>query len=219
MPHKWLAFSTFGLLTVIIIGILYVQSRPLDLDAYLQKDEQSSLTLTQPTVTVVNPSLGSVDAPVTLVMFADFTCYPCKQLADSILAVMKTYPQDVRFVWKDMPQLDTSSIATQAAVAAHCADRQGKFWEYADELFARQAALSTANDLLNIAENLFLDTDRFSSCMETQDTLPIVERDYEEGTALGLLAAPTLFVNGTSYTGALSTDQLLSYVEEALANN
>ncbi len=219
MPHKWLAFATFGLLTIIVLAILYVQSRPLDLDAYLEKNQESSLTLTEPTITVVNPMLGSVEASVTLVMFADFTCYPCKQLAESILAIMKTYPQDVRFVWKDMPQYETSSVATQAAVAAHCADRQGKFWEYADELFREQATLDSADDLLNIAGTVSLDVDRFSSCVETQDTFPIVERDYEEGRALGLLASPTLFINTISYTGTLSTDQLLLYVEEILANN
>lgn len=219
MPHKWLAFFTFGLLTVIVLSILYVQSRPLDLDAYLEEQGEQGNTLTEPTITIVNPSLGSAEATVTLIMFADFTCYPCKQLAESILAVMKTYPQDVRFVWKNMPQYEASSVATQAAVAAHCADRQGKFWEYADELFAQQTTLDSADDLLTTATMVSLDADRFTSCMETQDTFPIVERDYEEGRALNLLASPTLFINNTSYTGALSTDQLLSYVEEILAND
>ena len=196
-----------------------MQSRPLDLDAYLQEQEEHGNTLTKPTVTIINPSLGSVEATVTLIMFADFTCYPCKQLAESVLAVMKTYPQDIRFVWKDMPQYEASSVATQAAVAAHCADRQGKFWEYADALFAQQTTLDSADDLLTVAHTVSLDVDRFTSCMETQDTFPIVERDYEEGQALNLLASPTLFINNTSYTGALSTDQLLSYVEEILAIN
>ena len=219
MPHKWLAFFAFGLLTVMVLAIFYVQSRPIDLDASIKVAQEEAGTLAEPTVTVVNPMLGSADAHITLVLFADFTCQPCKELAASILEVIKTYPQDVRLVWKDAPQYETSSVAAQSAVAAHCADRQGKFWEYADELFTNQTTLDAAEDLLHAAQSVSLDIERFNTCMETQDTLPIVERDYKEGRALGLVASPTLFLNDMPYTGALSFEQLLTYVEEELSNN
>lgn len=170
----------------------------------------------QPTVTFVNPSRGAETPAVTVVEFADFQCDACKTLSDNLEVLLRDYPDAVRVVWKDMPNEEAHPVATPAAVAAHCADRQGKFWEYHDLLFERQTYLSE-DELTKIAVEAGLDTDAFARCYDARDTLGIVRKDYEEGLALGILATPTIFIGTESYAGALSSEQLSALIQEALA--
>jgi protein-disulfide isomerase len=67
-----------------------------------------------------------------------------------------------------------------------------------------------------IASSLGLDIEKFQTCYEQRDTLPIVTKDFEEGIALGLTSTPSLYVGDDVYTGALTTDALLNIVEDAL---
>jgi protein-disulfide isomerase len=92
-------------------------------------------------VTNVNPKKGAEEPVVQIIEFDDFECRHCSQLADDLDAVVETYPDKVQVVWKDMPNTSTHPHAEQAAIAAHCAKRQGKFWEYHDQLFAQQSLI------------------------------------------------------------------------------
>lgn len=133
----------------------------------------------------------------------------------SLEAILKTYPDQVRLVWKDLPNESAHPLATPAAIAAHCADRQGAFWEYHDALFARQSVLSEAV-FTQIAQEIGLDTEKFQNCHDSRDTLPIVKKDYEEALALGLTATPTLFVGEEVFVGAVTLADLQEAVENAL---
>lgn len=214
MKHKWLAFTSFAALALVVVVFFYYQSTPIDLESYFAETEIESIT--QPTTTFVNPSKGLEDAEIVMVVFSDFDCFACKQLANSIDIVIATFPENVRVVWKNMPQESADSLATSYAEAAHCADRQERFWEYHDELFNRQSYLNE-DQLLQVASDLELDVERFVSCYTSQDTAAIVMRDYEEGLGLDLLAAPTIFLNGESLVGAVSTETLISSVQQILA--
>src|SRR5690606_38065167 len=153
----------------------------------------------------------------TLVVFSDFECPACKQLDTSLEVVLRTRPEEVRVVWKDMPNESAHPNATPAAVAAHCADRQGKFWEYHDALFERQTFLDPTL-FAPLAAELGLDEGAFARCYDALDTLPVVKKDYEEGLALGITATPTVYIGATPYVGALSADDLLSAIDRARAN-
>jgi protein-disulfide isomerase len=48
--------------------------------------------------------------------------------------VLEKNPKTVKIVFKNFP-IRSHKFAAQAAVAALAADRQGKFWEFHDELF------------------------------------------------------------------------------------
>ncbi|HBK34666.1 MAG: DSBA oxidoreductase family protein [Candidatus Uhrbacteria bacterium GW2011_GWE2_40_58] len=216
MKHLWLSFLVIGGLAFLVVIIFFYQSRPINLEMYFEQTEVEAIE--QPTVTFVNPSKGAEEATVTFIVFSDFDCTACKQLANSLDIVLSAYPDSVRIVWKDMPQESMDGIATAAAIAAHCAQKQNRFWEYHDALFTRQSYLSE-DQFLQIATDLGMDSERFTSCYATQDTLAIVTRDYEEGLGLNLIAAPTLFLNGESHVGAISTQDLLTVVQQSLTQH
>lgn len=164
----------------------------------------------QPRVAVpigVSPSLGSPDAPVTVVVFSDFQCPYCAQFA------LGTMPQlegliatgQVRFVYKHFP-LATHAQAPLAAQAAACAQDQGRFWEYHDLLYANQDGLEM-DDLESYARDLDLDTGRFEECLESGARASAVAQDQALGRQLGVTGTPTFFFNGRRVVGALSPEQ------------
>lgn len=214
MPHRWLTFLTIGILGLFVFIFFWLFNRPIEIpvrDASTPTD-----TLTTPIVTFVNPSKGAPEPTVTIVEFGDFECGACQTLMSTLEAILKTYPDDVRLVWKDLPNESAHPLATPAAIAAHCADRQGAFWQYHDALFARQSILSETA-FAQIAQEVGLDAQKFQSCYDARDTLPIVKKDYEEGLALGLTATPTLFVGEEMFVGAVTLSDLQAVVESALS--
>jgi protein-disulfide isomerase len=215
MPRPWLTFLTIGTISVIVLVFYSLRLKPVRAPQTETKTIEPG-SMSEPTVTFVNPSRGAADAKVTIVEFGDFECDACKELAANLEVALRTFPDDLRVVWKDMPNEDAHPLATPAAIAAHCADRQGKFWEYHDQLFERQSYLSE-DEFAKIAVELSLDTEAWQKCYDARDTLPIVRKDFEEGLALGLVATPTIYIGAESRTGALSVEQLTQLIREKLA--
>jgi protein-disulfide isomerase len=214
MPHRWLTFLTISVLSVLVFIFFGLRLRPVEIPKLETTD--LSGTATQPTTTFVNPSLGPDDAALTIVLFSDFQCDACQQISSTLGAIVKAYPEDVRLVWKDMPNESLHTLATPAAIAAHCADRQEKFWEYHDELFAKQVFLSESL-FTQIASTIGLDVDTFQSCYDNRDTLPIITKDFEEGQALGITSTPTLYVGEEILIGAIDLTQLMTVVQNQIS--
>ncbi len=215
MPRPWLTFLSIGIATAIVFAFFVLRLQPIK-TAPTAAETAALAPITQPTVTFADPVRGAKAAEVTLVQFSDFQCEACKELSENLKAVMRSYPDTVRLVWKDMPNESAHPLATLASIAAGCAGRQGKFWEYHDELFDRQAYLSE-EEFLKIATDLALKADSFKACYDAHDTLAVVRKGYEEGQALKILSTPTIYIGSTSYTGALSIEELSKVIQKALA--
>ncbi len=215
MRERWLILLSLTVVGGIIFLFFALRLRPIEIPTLT--DTTTAGSLTTPTVTFVNPARGAATPTTTLVVFSDFECPACKQLETSLGAVLRARPDTVRVVWKDMPNESAHPNATPAAIAAHCAAQQGKFWEYHDELFARQTFLDESQ-YPSIADAIGLDKDRFTTCNEALDTLPIVKKDFDEGRALGITATPTVYIGSTPYVGALTAEELLANIDQSLAN-
>lgn len=171
--------------------------------------------VTEPTITIADPQLGPKEAAVTIVNFGDYQCGSCATLDATLNELQTTYPNDVRVIWKDMPNRAQHENAFPAAVAARCAGEQGKFWEFHKLLFANQTLLS--DELYAaLATELELNENKFNKCYSTQASAPYVERTEAEGYALEITATPTLWINGERSTGAPSLRDLSRIVEDAL---
>jgi protein-disulfide isomerase len=161
----------------------------------------------------VSPSFGDADAAMTVVIFSDFECPYCGEFARSTFPKVKEQFVDtgqIRFVFKHFP-ISTHKYAEQAALAAFCADQQGKFWEFHDTLFANQESL-TLDDLAVYAGDLGLDKEQFDSCMETSGAAML--RDRTLGEQLGVTGTPTFFFNGRKVVGALSAEEFAQEIAQ-----
>ncbi|HAH04739.1 TPA: hypothetical protein DCL28_04275 [Candidatus Komeilibacteria bacterium] len=174
-------------------------------------DQSAEQNLTAPVLLTSDPARGYNQAETVVVTFEDFTCAYCAQMSNTLSELVNRYPKKIRVVWKDfVGNLEQTGL--RSAVAARCAQSQGKFWEYHDFLFANQTSLSDAF-YKQIAGDLGLDEARFNSCFDNQETLPLVQQSFNEGLALGVDATPYVFINAERFSGLVSYEQLEQLIQ------
>jgi protein-disulfide isomerase len=108
--------------------------------------------------------------------------------------LLEKYPSDVRLVHKNFP-IRSHKFAFEAAVAALAAGRQGKFWEFHDELYKNYNRLNVQK-VNEIAEQLQLNQTEFNEQQKNPNITAQIRQDYEEGIRLGIRGVPTVFING-----------------------
>jgi len=150
-----------------------------------------------------NPFKGNADAPVTVIEFSDFQCPFCKRFVDQTLADLEEEyinTGKVKFVFRDFPLTNLHPNVTIVHIAAECADEQGKFWEYHDMLFAKQAdwdKLTPENlksELKMYATTLGLSGGIFESCLSSQEIAAEVDTDFLHAGIAGATGTPTFFI-------------------------
>ncbi len=160
------------------------------------------------------PSTGPQHAPITIVEFSDFQCPYCAAAVPEIGAVLKAYPTQVKLIFKQYP-LEMHSQADLAAAAALAAQKQGKFWEMHDAMFAHHDELSRAN-ILAFAKQIGLDIKRFQEDLDSTDVRENVIRDVQDGDHAGVEGTPTIFINGQRYNGPIALNALKPVFEAEL---
>ncbi|MBI3768316.1 MAG: thioredoxin domain-containing protein [Deltaproteobacteria bacterium] len=156
---------------------------------------------------------GPKDAPVTIVEFSDFQCPYCAQATALVDQVLKAYPQNVNFVYKNFP-LPMHPNADPAARAALAAGKQGKFWEMHDELFKHVGDLSPQT-IRSIAEKLRLDVPKFEADMTSPAVKGQVDLEVRQGKVAGVRGTPSFFINGRM-AQSRSLDAFKALIEEEL---
>lgn len=166
--------------------------------------------------------LGSPDAPVTVIDYADFQCPFCRTVAVSVLS-----PIEEEFVSTGQVKVQMRPIAILgeeselAAQAAECANEQDWFWEFHDILYANQVrehnsgAFSSEN-LKRFAEALALDTAAFDSCLDSGKYALKVRDDTNEAGQQGIRKTPTILVNGVEVGSSL--DEVRVAIQAGLAS-
>jgi protein-disulfide isomerase len=127
--------------------------------------------------------------------------------------LLEKYPRAVKIVYKHYP-ISNHKYAVKAAMAALAAGRQGKFWEFHDELFANYNRLDD-EIVQEIGRKLQLDATRFEADRASRDLLESIRSDYQEGNRIGVRGVPDVYVNGKRLRNR-SLEALAEAVEEEL---
>ncbi len=104
------------------------------------------------------------------------------------------YPDETKVVFKNFP-LRNHKFAVRAAIAALAAKRQGKFWEFHDQLFKNYNRLSDQK-IEEIAKELSLKEEQFRADMKDPQIQAKIRQDMLDGKSAGVTGVPTIFVNG-----------------------
>lgn len=164
---------------------------------------------------------GPLNSQVQIVEFFDYECPFCKATQPAIKAVRKKYPKKVVVVHENFPLQQIHPYAFKAAIAAECVRRANpaKFMAYHDLLFANQLRLGSLS-YVKLAKRVGItDTTTLHRCIKKQKTTAIIKSGQKLGNQLNISGIPALLINGTLETGAISTIQLDSLVQIALANS
>ena len=115
---------------------------------------------------------------------------------------------------KNFP-IRSHQFALKAAIAALAAGRQGKFWEFHDELYKNYNKLNDQK-IDEIAKQLQLNETEFNENQKDPQLVDLIRQDYEEGIRLGIRGVPTVFVNGKKMRDR-SPESLEAAIEQELA--
>lgn len=155
-----------------------------------------------------DPYLGPEDAPIVMVEFSDFLCSFCgRHFQNTLFPLLEAYDGYIRYVYRDFPGVGGQN-AIESALAAECADDQGKFWEYHNILFNNQQSLMTNNldQLWSVleghGETVGLDIDAFTRCYESRTYVADIIQDASDAQAVGARGTPAFVINGTFVSGA-----------------
>jgi len=153
-------------------------------------------------------TMGSSDAPATIVEFTDFQCPFCAKYNDETFSqIVDNYIEngDVFYVFRDLP-LSFHPNAISAAIAARCAGKQGDYIGMRDALFENQEEWSAEEDttasFVTYASGLGLDSNLFSSCLNDKSVADDVDFDSELAGQVGANGTPAFFINRSFMSGA-----------------
>ncbi len=186
----------------------------------IRRDQKFAMSMSKPEAPVFQiqtegfPRKGKDDAKVTIVEFADYQCPHCKIASESLKKLTDKFRNKVRLVYLDYP-INHSGVSRAVAEASHCADEQGKFWDFHYKAFESQDKLDKDSPL-KLAKDVKLDEAKFKACMDLAKGKAMVDKAFAEGVRIGVSGTPYLLINGRRYLGAHTVEALSKEVESQL---
>lgn len=165
-------------------------------------------------------ALGDDNAPVTIVEYASMTCPHCGRFHRLTWAALKEKYIDtgkVRFIFREFP-LDASAFAV--AMLARCAPAD-RYFDILDLYFSTQESWLQSQDrynaLLDLAKQAGFSKESFDACLANQALFEGLDEVKNRGSRkFGITGTPTFFINGTKAVGALSLEEMESYIQPQL---
>lgn len=206
-----------GVLTLFLVGIAVFS---LGGTSGLDKEENTEPKDIKVLIREDSHKIGPANAKVTLVEFGDFQCPACGSAHPVVTQIIKTYKNDVQFVFRNYP-LPVHKNALVAAEAAEAAGAQGKFFEMHDLLFENQKDWSESKDPLKehfmlYAKKLKLDEVKFEQEVKENKYKAKIEKDVSDGNASGVNATPTFYINGVQQTGGMPFNEFKEKIDKEL---
>ena len=171
----------------------------LSLAFYLGSDDEPKLLTESNLIGDNSPILGNVDAPITILEWGDYQCTYCYRFHQDTLGIINEdliQTGKVKLVFKDFPLNGPDSLL--AAEASYCAEDQGMYWEYHDELYknwgGERTGWITRDSLDAFAQNVNLDLEEFGKCMDDEKYQNKVMAIHEFGKEIGIDATPYFLV-------------------------
>ena len=204
----------FAIPIIITIAAVYYMATP-------HETKQDELT---PQMLMQNgsPLLGDPNAKITVVEFGDYQCTYCHLFHENTKdAFLQQYVNTgkVNFVFRDFPLNGPDSVL--AAEASYCADDQGKYWQYHDELYKNWAGEKTGwvnqSSLDKFATTVGLDLGKFDKCMSDKKYEQKVLDNQSFGEKIGIDGTPSFIIFGGKDITKIVGAQPISVFQQVLA--
>ena len=185
----------FLLAIPIAIGII----TGMFLSFYPESEEESNLLTITKLIDGGSPIMGNQDAPITILEWGDYQCTFCYKFHQNTLDIINEdfiKTGKVKLVFKDFPLNGPDSLL--AAEAAYCAQDQGKYWQYHDELYknwgGERTGWVTRDSLDKFGTTVNLDLNKFNNCLNEHKYQEKVISLHEFGKEIGIDATPSFLV-------------------------
>jgi len=165
-------------------------------------------------------SIGSPDAPVTMIEYFSLTCPACASFHNDVYDDLKEKYLDtgkVRFVYKEFPR---DGVDLRAGMMARCADPR-RYSGLIQVLFKSQPNWTRARDpiaeIAKIGRLAGIDDATFESCLASEALANGILTGRQNASARGVRSTPTFDIGGQLYAGSRSIEELSEIIDPLLA--
>jgi protein-disulfide isomerase len=209
MNSKYITFSLTILLVFLFIGSAKAQLGMQNEGVKMLPDQMWNDLIQN------GNTIGSVNAPVTLVEFSDFECPHCASFEKVLVKYRKEHPHQLRVVMHNFP-LPQHRWAKEAALQSEGVAKYGNYEKYVELLFENQDKFSRQpwDSLATLAgvKNL----EALHAYVKKSSVDKRIQKDLGLGMMIGLRQTPTIIINKMYYSGELSYEELTQAVKTAL---
>jgi protein-disulfide isomerase len=172
---------------------------------------------------ILEMSMGSEDAPVTLIEYASFTCPHCADFQQSVMPqIRENYiePGKVKLIFREV-YFDRAGL--WASMIARCAPKD-RYFGIVDVLYERQrdwAITSAPEELMDklyaIGRQAGLTDEEMNACMSDRAFAEALVAEYQKNAAADQIdATPSFILNGTKESN-MSYPEFAEKLDAALA--
>ncbi|KUO57497.1 MAG: disulfide bond formation protein DsbD [Alphaproteobacteria bacterium BRH_c36] len=165
-------------------------------------------------------SIGSADAPVTVVKYASLTCPYCRRFQATVFPAFKRDYIDtgkVRYIVREFPIGRSSGNAT---IALRCAPASQYFTLYG-KFLDRQASWVSQEVRIDkihaVAAESGLSRAEFDACLKNQDLIAGLKWVKDRGRTLGVIGTPNFYIQNKLVKKVLDYGDLKALVDAELA--
>ncbi|MGW2092694.1 DsbA family protein [Promicromonospora sukumoe] len=198
--------GVLGLVVLLVVFIL--TSRPDAPTGDAQVVREDSHVLNQ-----------AADEQAVLVEFLDFECEVCRAYYPTVEQLKEQYGEELTVVIRYFP-IPAHANSVNAAVAVEAAAAQDALEPMYQRMYETQAEWGEGQDsqaevFRGFARDLGLDVEQYDAAVADPATAERVQRDFDEGRALGVSGTPTFFLDGEKLETQSPAD-LVAAVEGSL---
>lgn len=154
---------------------------------------------------------GDLQSEVSVTIISDFNCESCIKAHPLYNSIYEDYKEKVKFGY-----IHYSTMPTFAEIASDAANKQNRFWEFQDSLYAYKGYIdSTA--VFKIAHNMSMDINKFQKDIASNDGKKAIENTINQLVLLGVYATPTLIINGRLIVDSNSKEEICHLIDEELS--
>jgi len=167
-------------------------------------------------VTAADPSWGSPQALVTIVVFSDLECPFCARVLRTMDELRKIYGKDqLRIVWKNYPLAfhKNARPAAEAAMAVFALRGSPWFFAYHDALFSRRLDQGVIDGSLPKG----LSRRDVDTVLSKGEVTKKIDDDIALANLIGVRGTPAFFINGVFLSGAQPVDAFRAIIDEQVA--
>ncbi|MGA8941182.1 MAG: DsbA family protein [Thermoactinomyces sp.] len=218
------SLSTITMITVLVFfigfGVVAVYQSVTN-----KQNEQAESARTYDIDYTGQPRIGSPDAPVKIMEFADFKCPVCKEFEETVYPQLKRDYIDtgkVQMYFTNYQFIAEDSVTAGMAGESVYKQNPDAFWKFYESVLRNQkdeaTVWATPEFLLQLIKKDIpeVDAEKVKQDLEKKTYLQEVMADYKKAESLMISSVPTIIINGKKVENPLDYQAIKQLIEQEL---
>lgn len=159
---------------------------------------------------------GAEDAPLTLVLYNNFSARNARKAFDIARDLLEQYEGDIKFIYKHLPmEMHANAMISAKYYEALRLQDEELALDFQERLFNNQVKLRKGESYLKkLALDLGANEHRLMQDLKNQEVKKRIEQDIQEAKKFGLQFSPSFVLNGIPITGAYPQDRFQELISK-----